>query len=890
MTNGEQLVARAAMKPLPTLTKPLRSVDIDTKQPAAALRERTDSCTVPAAGVVGEAMVAFVLADAYRAKFGGDHIDDVRAALSRVPREDRLARVIRLVRPSARKGSPAAPIQQGLREEGVGSATSTTEDAAVGDRRPSFESRVAGRVLVLVGFMGAGKSSALPDVLDTDRVMEDQLEMSIATFFAAYGEAKFRRREESVVLRALRSGAPVVALGGGSLGLGGGARGAARAHRRLADVSPETAWERAVGGDRPLASDREAFEALHAARHAIYEAAADAFLPEGDRGSSPRALPALRALAGAPAGTKLVVGATAGGEYPVYVGRGIAGSVLPGADGGRGFLVTDEHVGPLYAARMRGIEHAITIAAGEEHKTLAAAEQVWRELARAGMGHGDRVVALGGGVVGDLAGFCAATYQRGVPVVQVPTTVVAQVDSAYGGKTGVDLPEAKNYVGAYHQPAAVVTDVETLATLPAEELAAGYAEVVKTALIAGGAPVGARRRGRRARRRRDRAALRALRSSAVVAADERDGGMRQLLNLGHTVGHAIETVTGYRRYRHGEAVALGLLAALRLSDAGELRSQVARAARRARACRRAWRAPSPTTSSPRRAWTRSAAAARCRSSSSARPATCASASASRPTPCSRLWRSCHLRRRSTIGRMPPAIVPSRRSDRRTCARRVRAIYDEAFPARQRVPFEELVDAARSGEEIALVGLAGGRPMGFAFLSRLESAGHLFLEYFAIASDMRGGGRGGALWRRCATELARCEARRLPDRAGGRGPGGAGHRRGRGRPPRAPRALLGARRRARCWRSRAMSSRTSAATAREPMRLMWVPGRPDDDAAARRRAARADPRPLRGGLRARSRRRARAARADRVGVTWRPRRSSRSSRSSCRCRPRSSPTG
>ena len=251
-------------------------------------------------------------------------------------------------------------------------------------------------------------------------------------------------------------------------------------------VSAETAWERAVGDDRPLASDRDVFFALHAERQPVYAAAADAFLPEGDRGLVERALPALRALSAAPPGTKLVWARTAGGEYPVYVGRGIAGSVLPGADGGRAFLVTDENVGPLYAARMRGVQHTITIAAGEEHKTLAAAEGVWRALAREGMGHGDHVVALGGGVVGDLAGFCAATYQRGVAVVQVPTTVVAQVDSAYGGKTGVDLPEAKNYVGAYHQPSAVITDVDTLATLPAAELAAGYAEVVKTALIAGG--------------------------------------------------------------------------------------------------------------------------------------------------------------------------------------------------------------------------------------------------------------------------------------------------------------------------------------------------------------------------------------------------------------------
>jgi shikimate kinase/3-dehydroquinate synthase len=428
--------------------------------------------------------------------------------------------------------------------------------------------------------MGAGKSSALPEVLDTDRILEDQLDLSIAQFFAVYGEEKFRRREESVALRALRSGAPVIALGGGSLG-SEAVRMALAEHTVVwLDVSPETAWQRATGGGdsptagaRPLAADRAAFFALHAERVHVYEAAADAFLPEGDRGLVERALPALRALGSAPPGCKLVWARSAGGEYPVYVGRGIAGSVLPGADGGRGFLVTDEHVGPLYAGRMRGMQRTITIAAGEEHKTLAAAEGVWRELARAGMGHSDRVVALGGGVVGDLAGFCAATYQRGVAVVQVPTTIVAQVDSAYGGKTGVDLPEAKNYVGAYHQPSAVVTDVDTLGTLPPEELAAGYAEVVKTALIAGGSLWERVREGAAVD---ERIVLDCARTKlAVVASDERDGGARQLLNLGHTVGHAIETATGYTRYRHGEAVALGLLAALRLSNAPGLRDEVA---------------------------------------------------------------------------------------------------------------------------------------------------------------------------------------------------------------------------------------------------------------------------------------------------------------------------
>jgi shikimate kinase/3-dehydroquinate synthase len=192
------------------------------------------------------------------------------------------------------------------------------------------------------------------------------------------------------------------------------------------------------------------------------------------------------------------------------------------------------------------------------------------------MTRSDHVVALGGGVVGDLAGFCAATYQRGVPVVQVPTTLVAQVDSAYGGKTGVDLPEAKNYVGAYHMPAAVLADTTTLRTLPEPELAAGFVEVVKTALLAGGT-LWERVRSLEAL---DPAELDdvifacARVKLGVVAADERDSGGREVLNLGHTVAHAIESATGYGRYRHGEAVGLGMLAALRLSGAGELRDEL----------------------------------------------------------------------------------------------------------------------------------------------------------------------------------------------------------------------------------------------------------------------------------------------------------------------------
>jgi shikimate kinase/3-dehydroquinate synthase len=156
--------------------------------------------------------------------------------------------------------------------------------------------------------------------------------------------------------------------------------------------------------------------------------------------------------------------------------------------------------------------------------------------------------------------------------VQVPTTLVAQVDSAYGGKTGVDLPEGKNYAGAYHQPAAVLCDPAALDTLPEEERAAGYAEVVKTALIAGGSLWARVRQGGKVGVPEIMGCVRT--KLAVVAEDERDGGRRQVLNLGHTIGHAIESATHYERYRHGEAVGIGLLAALRLSDRDQLRDEV----------------------------------------------------------------------------------------------------------------------------------------------------------------------------------------------------------------------------------------------------------------------------------------------------------------------------
>jgi shikimate kinase / 3-dehydroquinate synthase len=415
--------------------------------------------------------------------------------------------------------------------------------------------------LVLIGFMGAGKSTAARALAgaDSDALVEAELGCSIEAFFDREGEAAFREVEERVVCELLDRAPEVVALGGGAV-LSERVRSALREHTvALLEVDAETAWARAAKSGRPLARDREAFERRFAERLGIYESLADAFVPSADAAAG---IAALRAL---PDGARMVWARAASGSYPVWFGD----AVWPQLE--RAFVLTDESVARLYGHRLGTV--GMAIAPGEGSKTLASAQAVWEALAAAGHTRADTLLAVGGGVVGDLGGFCAATYQRGMPVVHVPTTVVAQVDSAYGGNTGIDLPQAKNYVGAYHQPSAVHVVPATLETLPARERSAGYAEVLKTALIAGGSLWDAVRGGARDDPGTVLACART--KLAIVAADERDAGLRQVLNLGHTVAHALETVTGYKRLLHGEAVALGLLAALRLSGQDMLRDEVA---------------------------------------------------------------------------------------------------------------------------------------------------------------------------------------------------------------------------------------------------------------------------------------------------------------------------
>ncbi len=269
-------------------------------------------------------------------------------------------------------------------------------------------------------------------------------------------------------------------------------------------------------------------------------------------------------------------------SYPIHLGVNTL-ERLPallresGARGGVG-LVTDANVGRLYGARVEGLVAAAgcrcvtcTLPAGEEHKRLEAIESICGRFLEGGLDRSGCVVALGGGVPGDMAGFAAAVFMRGIPFVQIPTTIVAQVDSSVGGKTGVNHPLSKNSIGAFHQPRAVLIDMQLLRTLPDRELRAGLAEVIKHGIIADAALFAYLEENKDAILRADLDALclPVLRSceikAAIVAEDETEQGKRANLNYGHTFGHAIEAVTGFTRFLHGEAVALGMCAAAHLA-------------------------------------------------------------------------------------------------------------------------------------------------------------------------------------------------------------------------------------------------------------------------------------------------------------------------------------
>ena len=268
-------------------------------------------------------------------------------------------------------------------------------------------------------------------------------------------------------------------------------------------------------------------------------------------------------------------------SYPIWIGEGVLDDAARWRAPIRGrhvLVVSNETVAPLYldriAAGLEGYAHAaLVLPDGETHKTLERTGEVFAALAALGAGRDATVLALGGGVIGDLAGFAAACWMRGIDFLQMPTTLLAMVDSSVGGKTGVNLPVGKNLVGAFHQPRAVVADIATLATLPDREYRAGLGEVVKYGAIGDhGFFDWLEREAAALVAREPRALAHAIATScrhkaAIVARDEFEQGERALLNFGHTFGHALETADGYRGLLHGEAVSIGMLLAARLSTA-----------------------------------------------------------------------------------------------------------------------------------------------------------------------------------------------------------------------------------------------------------------------------------------------------------------------------------
>ena len=266
-------------------------------------------------------------------------------------------------------------------------------------------------------------------------------------------------------------------------------------------------------------------------------------------------------------------------SYPILIGSGLLSRrdlLEPHLRHRDVMVVTNEIVGPIYLEPVRALLAGSRVATvvlpdGEQHKTMATVNRVLDALVEARFGRDCVVLALGGGVVGDIAGFAASIYQRGVDFIQVPTTLLAQVDSAVGGKTGVNHPGGKNLLGAFHQPVCVLSDTDTLRTLPDRELSAGCAEVVKYGLIADADLFAWLEEQAEALLRRDRAALgHVIRRSCelkaeIVGQDEREHGRRALLNLGHTFGHAIELHAGYGEWLHGEAVAAGTCMAAEFS-------------------------------------------------------------------------------------------------------------------------------------------------------------------------------------------------------------------------------------------------------------------------------------------------------------------------------------
>ena len=462
--------------------------------------------------------------------------------------------------------------------------------------------------IFLVGLMGAGKTTIGRQLarklgmrfVDSDHEIEARTGASIPWIFEIEGEPSFRRREADVIRELTAHGGLVLATGGGAV-----LNPASRA--LLAERGTVIYLRASIGSilqrtshdkNRPLlqtADPRAKLEELLAQRDPLYREIADLVIDTGrpnvqsmvqtilDQLAAQQAARARR-LARDPMNEPLptILNVDLGERsYPITIGPRLlddAALLARHVDGGKAAIVTNTTVAPLYLERVAGALRAagrevveIVLPDGEEHKNWTSLNLVFDALLQHKCDRKTTIVALGGGVIGDLAGFAASSYMRGVPFVQVPTTLLSQVDSSVGGKTGINHPLGKNMIGAFYQPRAVIADTATLDTLPPRELAAGLAEVIKHGAILDAAYFDwiEANIAKLVAREPDAMAYAIARSceikAEVVRKDEREGGLRAVLNFGHTFGHAIEAGLGFGTWLHGEAVGCGMVMAADLS-------------------------------------------------------------------------------------------------------------------------------------------------------------------------------------------------------------------------------------------------------------------------------------------------------------------------------------
>lgn len=466
------------------------------------------------------------------------------------------------------------------------------------------------RRIILIGFSGTGKSKIAREIaehlgwntIDTDEEVSALARKGIAEIFAQDGEGRFREMEQEVLAAACQRSGVVIACGGGAV--------IAAGNRKLMkesgfvvclEASPEVIYRRLVedtrtsGGIRPLLNVPDPLERirlLKESRQHHYAVAdwivhTDHLTPDEVRQETLRGWyywsRARHEAPGWSPGDDLTCEVvTATSHYPVYVGWGLLGGLGERAAraslSGTAHIVSDETVFSIYgAAVIRSLKQAgipaatFVVTPGETAKTLDTAGTIYDWLVERRAERNDTIVALGGGVICDLAGFVAATFLRGLPLVQVPTSLIAMVDASIGGKTGVNHPHGKNLIGAFYQPRLVMADVQTLTTLSDREMISGWAEVIKHgAVLDPGLFAFLQGNAVNLRKLDPQATTEAIRRSAAVKArivseDERESGKRILLNYGHTIGHALEAATDYGRFTHGEAVAIGMTGAAMLS-------------------------------------------------------------------------------------------------------------------------------------------------------------------------------------------------------------------------------------------------------------------------------------------------------------------------------------